>query len=63
MVYDGGASPPTQSLVPVTNWWTREQVALLAEQTEFTSEYVGGYPCEADWRKGCVAACYVLRPE
>jgi hypothetical protein len=29
----------------------------------FTSEYVGGYPCEAEWRKGCYAACYRLVPE
>jgi SAM-dependent methyltransferase len=63
MVYDGGASPPTQSLVPITRWWTREQVERLAKQTMFTSEYVGGYPCEAEWRKGCYAACYRLVPE
>jgi SAM-dependent methyltransferase len=63
MVYDGGASPPTQSLVPVTRWWTREQVEHLAHNAGLVTEYVGGYSCEADWRKGCVASCYVLRPE
>jgi SAM-dependent methyltransferase len=61
MVYDGGRSIPTQSEVPITRWWTQEQVLHMAERAVLQAEYVGGYPCEAEWRKGCYAACYRMR--
>jgi SAM-dependent methyltransferase len=61
MVYDGGKSLQTQSEVPVTRWWTREQVLRMAERAALEAEYVGGYDCSAEWRKNCMAACYRMR--
>ena len=62
MVYDGDTSPHTQSDVPVTEWWTQDEVAGMCGSAGFsTVEYVGGYECSAPWRPGCYAACYRLQ--
>jgi len=58
MVYDGERSPHTQSKVPVTHWWTHDQVKSLALYAGLFAEYVGGYPCPAEWRPDCEAACF-----
>lgn len=62
MVYDGDDSEHSQSEVPVTRWWTHEQVTGLARFAGLDAEYVGGYPCPAEWRPDCDAACYRMTP-
>jgi SAM-dependent methyltransferase len=62
MVYSGDTSPHTQSAVPVTRWWTREQMFEMADQAGLAAEYVGSYPCPAPWRPDCVADCYRMVP-
>ena len=60
MVYDGELSPHTQSEVPITEWWTHKEFLALAREAGFSGEYLGSYPCPADWRPDCQAACYAL---
>jgi SAM-dependent methyltransferase len=62
MVYAGDTSPHTQSDVPITRWWTREQMMTLAQAAGLDGRYVGSYPCPAPWRPDCDADCYWLRP-
>jgi SAM-dependent methyltransferase len=60
MVYDGDVSPHTQSEVPITTWWTREEFVSLAASAGFDATYVDSYECSAEWRPECYAACYLL---
>jgi 2-polyprenyl-3-methyl-5-hydroxy-6-metoxy-1,4-benzoquinol methylase len=62
MIYDGDRSVTTQSLVPITLWWTEQQFTEMSKTAGFDAEYVGGYDCSAPWRPDCVAACYRLTP-
>jgi SAM-dependent methyltransferase len=62
MVYDGELSEHTQSDVPITNWWTQDDVYSMAVEAGFTfMEYRGSYECSSPWRPNCYAACYRLR--
>lgn len=61
MVYDGDSSEHTQSDVPITRWWTRGEVVVMAAEAGFQAVYLGSYECSAPWRPNCFAACYVLR--
>jgi SAM-dependent methyltransferase len=60
MIYDGDRSKHSQSRVPITNWWTREEFGAMALSRGFREEYLGSYPCSAPWRPDCYAACYRL---
>lgn len=60
MVYDGEISEISQSAVPITEWWNRKEFKALALAAGFNVEYVGSYPCSAEWRPNCYAACYSL---
>lgn len=60
MVYDGELSPHTQSEVPITEWWSHKEFLALAAEAGFQGEYLGSYPCPAQWRPDCHAACYSL---
>jgi SAM-dependent methyltransferase len=62
MVYSGDTSEHTQSAVPVTRWWTRQQMMALVEAAGLEGMYMGSYPCPAPWRPDCNADCYWLRP-
>ena len=62
MIYDGDRSATTQSLVPITLWWTEKQFTEMSNTAGFDAEYMGGYDCSAPWRPDCVAACYRLTP-
>jgi ubiquinone/menaquinone biosynthesis C-methylase UbiE len=62
MVYSGDTSPHTQSAVPITHWWTFDEVFGLAEDAGLDGMYVGSYPCSAPWRPDCDADCYWLKP-
>ena len=61
MVYDGDASTPSQSEVPITEWWTRKEFLEIASEAGFEGRYLGSYPCSAEWRPDCYAACYELK--
>lgn len=61
MVYDGDISEISTSLVPITEWWTRKQFKNMARAGGFEAEYLGSYPCPAQWRPNCYAACYSLK--
>lgn len=62
MVYDGERSQHTQSDVPITNWWTQDDVTGMAGRAGFSLvEYLGSYECSAPWRPNCYAACYRIR--
>ena len=60
MVYDGEKSTHSQSDVPITEWWTRKDFLSLAYESGFEGEWIGSYPCSAEWRPNCYAACYRL---
>lgn len=60
MVYDGERSEHTQSDVPITEWWTPTEFLALAREAGWEGEHVGSYPCSAEWRPNCLAACYSL---
>lgn len=61
MVYDGEMSPHTQSEVPITEWWTHDEFVAIAKEGGFKAEWLGSYPCPAEWRPDCYAACYLLK--
>jgi ubiquinone/menaquinone biosynthesis C-methylase UbiE len=61
MVYDGDISDHTQSQVPITRWWTRQEFIWLCYLAGFHAEHMGSYECSAPWRKNCYAACFELR--
>lgn len=60
MVYDGEKSEHSQSLVPITEWWTHKEFLALAKEAGWAGEWVGSYPCSSQWRPNCWAACYSL---
>ena len=60
MVYDGKLSEHSQSLVPITEWWSPEEFIAICEQTGWHAIYVGSYECSAEWRPNCWAACFSL---
>lgn len=60
MVYDGKLSQPSQSLVPITEWWTPQEFCDLVEEAGWKAVYQGSYECSAEWRPNCWAACYSL---
>jgi SAM-dependent methyltransferase len=60
MVYDGELSPHSQSEVPITEWWTHDEFIAIAKEGGFEAEWLGSYPCPAEWRPDCYAACYRL---
>ena len=60
MIYDGDRSLHTQSLVPITEWWTEKEFKRLAAHGGWKAEYKGSYECSAAWRPSCYAACYWL---
>lgn len=60
MIYDGDRSEHTQSDVPITHWWGEDEFKEMAQQADFTAEYLGSYECSAPWRPNCYAACYAL---
>lgn len=63
MVYDGELSTHSQSDVPITEWWTPAEFMDLCVQAGWDGrriEHVGSYPCSAEWRPDCYAACFKL---
>jgi hypothetical protein len=60
MVYDGELSDHTQSEVPITEWWTADEIKAMAKEAGFESEILGSYSCSSEWRPNCYAACYSL---
>ena len=60
MVYDGGTSTHTQSKVPITHWFNRDDITWLAAQAGLYCIRIGRYLCESDWRPNCFAACYAM---
>ena len=60
MVYDGKLSTHSQSLVPITEWWTPTEFLNLAEDAGWSGTYAGSYECSAEWRPNCWAACFAL---
>ena len=60
MVYDGEQSDHSESEVPITEWWTHAQFLSLASEAGWRGKYLGSYPCSAEWRPNCNAACYRL---
>ena len=60
MVYDGERSEHSTSLVPITEWWTPKEFLSIAKEAGWKGRHVGSYPCDADWRPNCWAACYAL---
>jgi cyclopropane fatty-acyl-phospholipid synthase-like methyltransferase len=60
MVYDGDISTQSQSEVPVTFWWTAEEMHEMAEMIGMHALHMGSYECSAEWRPNCWAACYRL---
>jgi SAM-dependent methyltransferase len=62
MIYDGERSTRSQSDVPVTEWWTHDEFIDMADAAGWDADYVGSYPCSAEWRPDCWAACYRLVP-
>lgn len=61
MVYDGEQSEHSQSAVPITEWWTHAEFLNLVADAGWRGKYLGSYPCSAEWRPNCHAACYWLR--
>lgn len=60
MVYDGELSKHTQSEVPITEWWTPDEFLDLCCDAGFDGRHMGSYPCPAEWRPDCYAACFKL---
>lgn len=60
MVYDGEQSDHSESEVPITEWWTHAEFINLAGEAGWRGKYLGSYPCSAEWRPNCNAACYKL---
>lgn len=60
MVYDGERSEQTQSLVPITEWWTPRQFVKMCHKVGWEAVYKGSYECSAEWRPNCFAACFSL---
>jgi hypothetical protein len=60
MIYDGKLSQPSQSLVPITEWWTPKQFIRMCDDAGWEAVYVGSYECSAEWRPNCWAACFSL---
>ena len=60
MVYDGKRSEHTQSLVPITEWWTPKEFVEMCAESGWKALYEGSYECSAPWRPNCFAACFSL---
>jgi len=60
MCYDGELSEHTQSDVPITRWWTPQEVLALAVRAGLSGSHTGSYECSSDWRPNCYAACYMF---
>ena len=60
MVYDGKLSTHSDSLVPVTEWWTPTEFVKMCDEAEWMAVYTGSYECSAEWRPNCWAACFSL---
>ena len=60
MVYDGERSMPSQSLVPITEWWTPREFIGMCDDAGWEAVYKGSYECSAKWRPNCWAACFSL---
>lgn len=60
MVYDGQRSEHSQSLVPITEWWTPREFIKLCDEVGWEAVYKGSYECSAKWRPNCWAACFSL---
>lgn len=60
MVYDGERSEHSTSLVPITEWWTPKEFLQMAKECGWKGHHVGSYPCDAEWRPNCWAACFTL---
>ena len=58
MVYDGKKSVHSQSLVPITEWWTPKEFISMCEDADWAAKYEGSYECSSPWRPNCWAACY-----
>ena len=58
MVYDGKKSEHSQSLVPITEWWTPKEFISMCDDAGWAAVYVGSYECSASWRPNCWAACF-----
>lgn len=59
-MYDGKRSEHTQSLVPITEWWTPDEFVKIAAEAGWEATYTGSYECSAEWRPNCWAACFLL---
>lgn len=60
MVYDGKMSTHTDSLVPITEWWTPREFIKMCVEAGWQAVYKGSYECSAEWRPDCYAACFSL---
>ena len=60
MVYDGKLSQHTESLVPITEWWTPKEFVKMCHDAGWQAVYRGSYECSAEWRPDCWAACFYL---
>ena len=60
MVYDGKKSTHSDSLVPITEWWTPKEFVKMCHKVGWEAVYQGSYPCASEWRPNCWAACFAL---